>query len=267
LRSILDLTSPLNLLNPEDPGFAPQGCKTLHDIVRFVHEKAVQEMFFLGGAPMRRTRGARKLKSEIPVTLYVLDLGDGGPAYPSGKEIELSQIKNPGLHALWKGLGHRDILWSPGILHFDWQEFDRLSAGIVSLDSQLLASFAVISEDYLNINIRFGYHFVVIDALFAPESGSNYISLRFKGGGGVPGKKHLRIRFLARVLGKHGFQTSLEGDTIDAKLQGISPYETEEKLEMLGFMLGFTRLMDMKLDTMDSVEVFAAEFLAKFPPN
>jgi pyruvate,water dikinase len=267
LRSILVLTSPLNLLNPQDPGFAPEGCKTLHDIVRFVHEKAVQEMFSLGGASMRRARGAKKLKSEIPISLYVLDLGDSGPGHPSHKEIEFTDVKNLGLRALWKGLGHPEILWSPDILHFDWQEFDRLSAGIISLDSQLLASFAVISEDYLNINIRFGYHFVVIDAVFAPVSRNNYISLRFKGGGGTPDKRHLRVRFVAQVLGKHGFETYFEGDAIDAKLQGTSPLETEKEMEMLGFLLGFTRLLDQKLDDMSSVEVFAGEFLTKFPPD
>jgi len=126
-------------------------------------------------------------------------------------------VENIGLRALWKGLSHRDIVWSPDILHFDWEEFDRLSAGIISVDSQLLASFAVVSKDYLNINVRFGYHFVVIDALFGTSPRDNYLSLRFKGGGASPDRKNLRVQFLARVLQEHGFENDFGGDTIDAR--------------------------------------------------
>jgi pyruvate,water dikinase len=268
LRLILDHASPLNLLNPQDPGFVPENCRTLHDMVRFIHEKAVQEMFSLGGKNMRRVRGAKKLISEIPITLYVLDLGEGARDAPGSKrEVYLKDVENLGLQALWKGLSHRDILWSEDVLHFDWEEFDRLSAGLISVDSQLLASFAVVSKDYLNINVRFGYHFVVIDALFGTSPSDNYLSLRFKGGGASADRRNLRVQFLARVLLQSGFESDFEGDTIDARHRGSTQSEMERKLEMLGFLLGFTRLMDQKLEDMRSVELFAEEFLRKFPPN
>jgi pyruvate, water dikinase len=268
LSLVLDHCSPLNLLDPQDAGFAPEQCKTLHDIVRFVHEKAVQEMFSLGSEGMRRARGARKLISEIPVTLYVLDLEKRRPKGLARRgELPLEKVENHGLLALWKGLGHPEILWSSDVRHFDWEEFDRLSAGIISLDSQMLASFAVISRDYLNIHIRFGYHFVVIDSLFGPHPELNYILLRFKGGGAVPERRRLRVRFLSQVLAEHGFETDSQGDGIDVRRRSISLPEIEKKLEMLGFLLGFTRLMDQKLEDTDSVEAQADEFLKKFPPH
>ncbi len=268
LRLILDHASPLHLLNPQDPDFLPEHCKTLHDVVRFVHEKAVQEMFSLGGKSMSRVRGARKLISEIPVTLYVLDLG-GGTRNDRGskEEVHLKDVQNLGLQALWKGLSHRDIGWSPDVIHFNWEEFDRLSAGIISLDSQLLASFAVISQDYLNINIRFGYHFVVIDSLFTSRPEDNFITLRFKGGGGTPEKRHLRVRFMALVLRAHGFETVFEGDTLDVTQRGRPLVEIQRKMEMLGFLLGFTRLLDMRLEDGRSVDGFSREFLTTFPPE
>ena len=266
LRHILDHASPLNLLNPQDPGFIPENCRTLHDMIRFVHEKAVQEMFTLGGRSRGRVRGAKKLISEIPITLYVLDLGNGASNHPvRQKEIHLKEVENTGLQALWKGLSHPEIEWSSDILHFDWEEFDRLSAGIISMDSQLLASFAVISQDYLNINVRFGYHFVVIDALFGESPKENYLSLRFRGGGALPEGRSLRVQFLARVLQYHGFESGFEGDTIDARHRGGTQSEVERKLGMLGFLLGFTRLMDQKLQDMKAVGTYVEEFLRKAP--
>jgi len=179
----------------------------------------------------------------------------------------LEKVENRGLRALWQGLGDPEIAWSSDVPHFDWQEFDRLSAGIISLDSQMLASFAVISKDYLNIHIRFGYHFVVIDALFGPVSEQNYISLHFKGGGAAPERRRLRVRFLSHVLGKHGFEANSEGDGIHVKRHGIGLPDIEKKLEMLGFLLGFTRLLDQKLEDTADVEAHSDQFLTKFPPQ
>jgi pyruvate, water dikinase len=268
LSLILDHCSPLNLLDPQDEKFVPEQCKTLHDVVRFVHEMAVQEMFSLGAKGMRRVRSARKLISDIPVTLYVLDLENPRPKGLTRRgELPLEKVENLGLRALWRGLGDAEILWSSDVSHFDWQEFDRFSAGIISLDSEMLASFAVISKDYLNINIRFGYHFVVIDSLFGPVPEQNYITLRFQGGGAAPERRGLRVRFLSHVLGEHGFETDTQGDGIDVKRRSMPQADMEKKLEMLGFLLGFTRLLDQKLEGKADVEAHIEQFLKKFPPQ
>jgi hypothetical protein len=37
------------------------------------------------------------------------------------------------------------------------------------------------------------------------------------------------------------------------------------KLEVLGFLLGFTRLMDMKLKSMQTVDTLVKEFLERAP--
>ena len=41
LRALLDSVSPLHLTDPEVPSFSPEGCRTVHDIIRFAHEKVV----------------------------------------------------------------------------------------------------------------------------------------------------------------------------------------------------------------------------------
>jgi pyruvate,water dikinase len=262
---MLDPISPLHLTDPASPDFVPEKCETLHDLLRFIHEKAVREMFSLGGKGKGRVRGARKLVSEVPITLYVLDLGGGVRDAGESKGILLESVTNIPLRALWKGLSHPDIAWSSEIRHFDWEEFDRLSSGIIRLDSQALASFALLSADYLNINVRFGYHFVVIDTLCRPTPRENYISFRFGGGGADLEGRLLRTTFLGRVLEAQGFDTHLQGDTIDATFHKGSPAELEGKLEVLGFLLGFTRLMDMKLKNMETVNTLVREFLERAP--
>lgn len=72
-----------------------------------------------------------------------------------------------------------------------------------------------------------------------------------------------RTAFLGRVLEAQGFETRLQGDTIDATFHKGSPPELEAKLEVLGFLLGFTRLMDMRLNTMEKVDTLVREFLEK----
>ena len=45
LRRILKSTTPLSLLDPESPDFQACHCRTLHDLTRFCHEKAMDAMF------------------------------------------------------------------------------------------------------------------------------------------------------------------------------------------------------------------------------
>jgi pyruvate,water dikinase len=267
LRLMLDHISPLRLTDPESPDFVPEKCQTFNDLLRFIHEKAVREMFSLGGKSKGRVRGARKLVCDIPITLYLLDLGGGFREGVEKRGVLLEAVKNLPLRALWKGLSRPDIVWSPEIRHFDWEEFDRLSGGIIRLDSQALASFALVSADYLNINIRFGYHFVVIDTLCRLSPRENYISFRFGGGGADLEGRLLRAAFLGGVLEAQGFETNLQGDTIDATFHQGSPLELEGKLEVLGFLLGFTRLLDMRLKNMGTVDALVKEFLEKAQPR
>ena len=261
LQKILGYISPLNLVDPMADNFAPEGCKTFHDILRFAHEKAVQEMFRLGDRGSRRARGAKKLISEIPITVNLLDLKNGlCPDARVKKEVGIDEITSVPLRAVWKGLSHPDIYWEPNLPHFDWQEFDRISAGIVNIDR--LGSYAIISRDYLNLNIHFGYHFVVLDTLCGDEIEANYIMLRFTGGGANFSSRVLRVSFLAEVLSYHGFEVEKKGDLIDARLSRDVREALTGKLEAIGILLGCTRLLDMALQDGSDVDRLVAKFLS-----
>lgn len=263
VRRMLDSISPLNLIEPRSPGFSQENCRTFHDIIRYAHEKAIEEMFYTTRESGSSLRGARKLVSDIPVSLYVLDLGEGlGKNVPRGKEIRLSDVVSPSLRALWKGLSHPGIAWPQEVRHMDWGELSRVAegGGIISLNSQLLASFAITSQEYLNANIRFGYHFAVIDSFCSKDPRKNYVSLRFEGGGGTYDGRRLRILFLSRILEAHGFEVHMERDIIHSQLRTVSDVTVESKLELIGYLLAFTPLKDMELYGIADVETLTTEF-------
>ena len=263
LESVISFISPLRLINPEDSKFVPGGCRSMHDIIRFAHEKCVQEMFTIGNRRTGRKMGAKKFISHIPMQFYLLDVGEGlKKNVLQKKEIQPDDIQSEPLLALWKGLSHPDIQWSQ-FSHFNWEEYDRIvmSGGIISADSAQLASYAVLSREYLNLNLKFGYHFVILDTVCSERTSENHILFRFAGGGGDLHGRSLRAEFLCRILERTGFDVNKKSDLVDAKFMGARKEKIVEKLGMLGRLLGATRLMDMYLKREDQMAVFVEEFL------
>lgn len=262
LRQVMPHIARLTLTDPESSDFSPEKCRSLHDIVRFCHEKAVSEMFLLVGRGGRGLGAARKLESGLPLVMYLLDVGGG--LFDQAKEKEAvtpDDIKSPPMWSLWQGLSSRDVVWHEGLTHMDWEEFDRVSAGIFQHDSALLASYAVVAEDYAHLMVRFGYHFSQVDALCGPDGRKNYVNFRFKGGGGLMQQRELRLLFLQRVLESEGWKVRVRGDMLDASIGGETEAVTQRRLFLLGRILGRTRLMDMGLEDERHVERLVEEFL------
>ncbi|NLI82876.1 MAG: hypothetical protein GX443_14470 [Deltaproteobacteria bacterium] len=266
LRRILEHVSRLSLTDPKAPNFVPEACRTVHDVLRFVHEKAVAEMFSLGEAPGRRMREAKRLSCNIPLVLYAVDLGDGfASSAIFHREIGPEQITSIPFQFLWQGMTEWPEEWDTGRVHVDWANLERMTSGegIVSLDSKLLASFALVSRDYLNLNVRFGFHFTVLDTLCSRVDAENYISMRFEGGGGTEEGRSLRAHFIQKILEKQGFQVLVEGDSITASVARIPLRDCQDKLELMGRLLSVTRLLDMRLTREEQVDGMVADFEAR----
>ena len=263
LRYIISFISPLKLVDPASKSFKPEECRSLHDIIRFSHEKAVQEMFSMGDRKGGRKKGAKKLISKIPMLFYVLDVGGGiEQKRTSEKEVRMEAIISAPMRAVFSGLTHPDIYWSE-FTHFDWEEYDKIvmGGGIISADSARFGSYAVLSSDYLNLNLRFGYHFVILDTICGDKADENYILFRFSGGGGDSYGKSLRAGFIGGVLERLGFMVDIKGDLVDGQFKVGSQEAIFEKLDMVGRLLGATRLMDMYLKDASLVEDFVDDFM------
>jgi len=262
LNSVLKFISPLKLTNPASDDFTPEACRSFHDILRFCHEKAVKEMFSHGRRKGGRKKGAIKLVSDIPMLFYVLDLGGGiDKDVLNPKEVHVDNVSCTPFKAVYKGLNHPGIKWEQ-FSNYDWASYDNIvmSGGIISPDDSQFGSYAMLASDYLNINLRFGYHFVILDSFCGANPEKNYILFRFSGGGDNPEGRELRVAFLSKVLISLGFVVESKGELVDGQLKHGDSEEIKEKLDWVGRLLGATRLMDTHLKDGADINGFVHQF-------
>ncbi len=262
-ENIIPHTVRMNLVDPDGDNFTAEGCSSLHDFIRFCHEMSVREMFSLIDRRGLGMGSASRLNTELPLVIYLLDLDGGLRNGGGGKTVQPRDIKCVPMQHLWAGLSDNRVSWPEEMTHVDWEEFDRMSAGIFSKDSKLLASYGVLAGDYLHLLIRFGYHLSEVDSLCGNDAGQNYIRFRFKGGGAALENRLLRVEFIKRVLEHYGFDITLRGDMLDAFSSRLSKNDTAVQLAVLGYLLAITRLMDMRLGDQEQLDVEVENFIIK----
>ncbi|MDO5673622.1 MAG: PEP/pyruvate-binding domain-containing protein [bacterium] len=263
IHALLQYITPLHLTDPDSPEFKPQSCRSLHDIIRYSHETAVRTMFGLSDIASGASSRSRKLDSPLPVDVYLLDVGGGYAAHaPAEGALALNELACRPFVALWQGLSHPEVDWDSHA-HFDWKSFAdvSLSDGISGGGAKDYASYAVLSEDYVNLNMRFGFHFTLVDCLCGPDRRANYCQLRFAGGGGDYSGRSARIDLLERILIRLGFLVRTKGDLLDARVEGFGADELPALLVDVGRLLGMTKLLDMVVQTAD-LQLYINQFFA-----
>jgi pyruvate,water dikinase len=266
LRRVADLLVPLRLLDPKANTFTPDHCETLHDIMRFAHEKCYAEMFQISDLVSDVGGGSLKLQAPIPLDLYVIDLGGGTAGLGEhARKVSPKHVTSAPFSALLRGMLHEDLLMArPRPVEF---------SGFFSvMREQMLAnphagerfgdrSYALISDKYLNFSSRVGYHYSVLDAYCGQTINKNYITFSFKGGAADDLRRNRRARAIAIALMASDFSVDVTGDRVDARFQKYPAPAIAEKLEMIGRLLIFTRQMDMLMNSEASVELVAKNFL------
>lgn len=261
MQRLLDLISPLNLTDAGSPAFSQEECRTIHDIIRFCHEISVREMFRFSESTDRE-RNAVQLKVNFPFQLFALDLGGGlRNGLTTCHEIGVHEVACIPFRALWQGLSHPGINWSSSVAVGAHNFMSLMAGGSLPQQGRLGgASYAILSDDYMNLSIRFGYHFATVDALVTDDAEHNYAALHFAGGAGAHYGKSLRLQYIAGVLGRLGFATTLKGDLIEASLTRLDRLTMTATLDQLGRLLGSTRLLDMAIRDAEQVETLTESF-------
>jgi pyruvate,water dikinase len=65
---------------------------------------------------------------------------------------------------------------------------------------------------------------------------------------------------IASVLKKMGFKVDQKGDMVKGELKKHNSYMIQEKLDLLGRLMGAVRLMDMVMDQDNRIEWYRNEF-------
>jgi pyruvate,water dikinase len=261
IRRILDRISPLNLTDPAHPSFSPEGCKTVHDIIRFSHENVMKGMF--GLADNAEKTYSIKLTAVIPLILHIIDLGGGLRAgLTTCDTVTPDDIESMPMKAIWKGFTHPGIT-GEGTINLDVKNILTLFASSAISEFGEMpggVSYAVVSNEYMNLSAKFGYHFATIDTLCSENSNQNYLSLQFAGGAGNYYGKTLRVYFLGSILGRLGCDVSMKGDLLEAFISGYDRPSLEDKLDQIGRLLACSRLLDMAISSQNDAELLADAF-------
>lgn len=255
---------PLNLIDPKREDFRPEGCLTLHDVVRFAHEKAMSEMFRLGDDINEDKDLAVRLQTALPLNTYVLNLGSGFKSAPQDGVIRQEEIASRPFLALLRGMSHPGVrLVGPVGVHL---------AGLATIIAETMLNnpqreapmggpnYAIISNEYLNYSARLGYHFVTIDAFCGENVNDNYITFSFKGGAADISRRTRRARMITGVLRRLGLRVEIKGDMVRGEIRKYDCPRMEGKLDYLGRLLGSVRLLDMVLSDEGQIPWYVDQF-------
>lgn len=262
-KYILRYIAPLNLINPLEDDFTPEKCRTLHDVIRFMHEKSVQAIIDAA----RQGAGASALYSldlAVPAGLQVVDLGDGVRS-GSGRRISIEQIDSLPFRAVLEGMTHPGA-WRPGGVPVEMKDFlsSMLRMPDLADGGEHFAgkNIAVVSKEYVNFALRCGYHFNLLDSYCSERAANNHIYFRFVGGATDITKRSRRIELIGLILKEFGFVSKTKSDLIIARVSHIGQEEVLKILNMAGRLIAYTRQLDALLRDDDHVQMYAARFLA-----
>lgn len=266
LASVADLIVPLTLRDRLASGYSPAKCSTLHDIVRFCHQATVEAMFDLGDRALRHGDPLRRLVSDVPIDCRLFDLGGGlRPGIGPG-DVSIDDVASLPLRALWRGMTDPRLHWTTvrpvslkgfmsAVVNYNFDQDQRMRA-------MGEPSYAFISDVYLNLNSRIGYHFSTVDAHVGEVVESNYASFRFVGGSTGVEQRSRRATLIQRLLAARGFETDCRADLVNARIRHLPAAEMEAALVHVGLLMGYVNHLDMALTSESIVRCYERAFLA-----
>ncbi|MEZ7196288.1 PEP/pyruvate-binding domain-containing protein [Pseudodesulfovibrio karagichevae] len=259
LRRMLKLIEPLYLLDPEENNFTPQGCRTMHDIARFIHEKAVEiltEIPTTSGASEACPGG--RLELPVPMDLVVLDIGGGltedcaeGADKPSHRRtVRPDQVRSETLRAFIEGVTLEGV-WQSHPVPVDFSSFMSSMTRTFSADAagvkRMGQNLAVVSDRYLHLSLKLGYHFTLIDCYRSEDDLRNSVQFRFAGGVTGAVRRSRRARFLSEVLKGFDFSVTVKDDLVVARAKGWMARDLGRLMRILGLLVAYTRQLDVSM--------------------
>jgi pyruvate, water dikinase len=253
MKQALELICPLNLTDPERNDFRPEHCRTCHDILRFCHEKAVDEMFSLGNQYNGADISGKRLVAGEPTQWWLVDIGGGFKKIVPGNRVRLSEIRSGPFLKIWEGMTSHTWHGPPGadakgLFSIMLESTMNRDLDLSGPSSFTQKNYALISNSFCSLSCRYGYHYSVLQAMCKDLDRENYIRFGFKGGAANMDRKRLRLRMIAEILEEWDFQVKIKEDVLNAHFEGLGSMETMKRLKILGYLIVHTRQMDMVMN-------------------
>ena len=251
LGNVLKYIAPLNLTDPDASDFTPEGCRTIHDIIRFAHEMSLSELFGFKKEASFQGHLARRLVIDVPMQWWIVDLGGGcREGMKEGNTIGLEDITSCPMLILWEGI--TAIPWK-GPPPIDTKGFFSVMYG-ATMDRSLVPgmrsryadrNYLMISKNFCHLSSRFGFHFSTVEAFWGEKVAENYICFNFSGGAADDVRRARRAELIKLILEKFDFWVKIKSDTLFARLERQETPFLKERLKVLGHLVMHTRQLDM----------------------
>jgi pyruvate,water dikinase len=266
LQEALGFVTPLNLTSPDSPWFRPSSCRTLHDVTRYCHEKAVAEMFGFGARHGFAEKAAKRLVVDgAPSQWWVIDLEDG---FRPGVDVAspfvaVEDVASDPMRAIWRGMTAVPWTGPPPVSLRGFGAIVAHSAMNPHLDPAVRSSlgsrnYFLVSRSFCNLSVRLGYHFALAEASFSDLLAESYVNFQFKGGAADERRRRRRVRLLAETLREMDFRVEVSGDALTARIEKRPVPYLRERLVVLGYLLIHTRQIDMVMDEQAFVDRYRA---------
>ena len=128
---------------------------------------------------------------------------------------------------------------------------------------QVGQNLAVVSGQYFDLSLRLGYHFNIIDAYISDNPNDNYAYFRFLGGVTDPIRRSRRAKFIAEVLERFNFRVEIRGDLVVGRIKKLGQEQMQEKLWLLGCLVGYTRQLDVRMHSEQHLDQYLEDFVQR----
>ncbi len=265
VEQFLSLTATLNLWDNNMESFKPENCRTFHDLTRFIHQVAIEEMFHFHDFQRSSAEPARRLITDFAANLYIIDLGGGLSSQGKAGDVRPEEIISRPMKALWRGVTHPDAC-RRRVAEVDLKGFASVMLNTLSDAARYgtplgETSYALISSEYMNFSSRLAYHFSTVDAYCSEVKNDNYVTFQFMGGGSSAERRSRRVRFIAAVLKNLDFEVEIRGDWLRARLMKYESRDAEEKLDYLGRLMCCSRQLDALMYSDNIVDWYVKAFM------